>query len=89
MYLILKTLCLATYVLAIASFANTVPAVAVVPLQLFAAAMLTAHALEAVVFLRYVRLYRGSLAASLLLTLLFGLLHWKPLADAQAANAAG
>ena len=32
-----------------------------------------------------VRLYRGPLAVSILLTLLFGLLHWKPLSDARAA----
>ena len=88
MYSILKALCLATYLLAIASFANAVPAVAVLPLQLFAATLLAAHALEAVIFMRYVRLYRGSLLASLLLTLLFGLLHWKPLADAKAGKLA-
>jgi hypothetical protein len=33
---------------------------------------------------RHVRLYKGSLAVSIILTLLFGLLHWKPLADARA-----
>ena len=32
---------------------------------------------------RHVRRYRGPLALSVLLTLLFGLLHWKPLADAR------
>jgi hypothetical protein len=33
---------------------------------------------------RHVRLYKGPVAVSILLTLLFGLLHWKPLADARA-----
>lgn len=32
---------------------------------------------------KQVRLYHGPLAVSMLLTLLFGLLKWKPLADAQ------
>jgi len=41
------------------------------------------HALEIVVMFKQVRLYRGPLAVSMLLTLLFGLLHWKPLADEQ------
>ena len=30
---------------------------------------------------KHVRKYRGPLAVSVLLTLLFGLLHWKPLAQ--------
>jgi hypothetical protein len=34
-----------------------------------------------------VRLYRGPLAISVALTLLFGLLHWKPLADEKAREA--
>ena len=89
MFTFLKAVCLASYLLAIASFAAAMPPALVLPLQLFAGAMLAAHALEAIIFMRYVRLYRGSLAKSLLLTLLFGLLHWKPLADAKAGKAAG
>ena len=45
-----------------------------------AAVMLLAHAIEAVLAFKYVRRYRGSLAVSVLLTLLFGLLHILPLA---------
>ena len=37
---------------------------------------------------KHVRLYRGPLAASVVLTLLFGLLHWKPLADQAARDKA-
>jgi hypothetical protein len=36
---------------------------------------------------KQVRLYKGSLAVSVILTLLFGLLHWKPLADAALGAA--
>jgi hypothetical protein len=87
MYSALKISCLAIYLLAIAGFTFAMPAALAFPIQLAAGAMLLAHALEAVIFMRHVRLYKGSLAASLLLTLLFGLLHWKPLADAsKAAN---
>ena len=37
---------------------------------------------------KHVRLYRGPLAASVVLTLLFGLLHWKPMADQAARDKA-
>jgi len=36
-----------------------------------------------VIFWRYIHLYPGALAFSVLLTMLFGVLHWKPLAKAQ------
>lgn len=39
------------------------------------------HALEVVVFWRAVRLHPGPVLDSVVLTLLFGFLHWKPLAD--------
>jgi len=32
---------------------------------------------------RHVKAYRGPLAASVVLTLLFGVLHWRPLAAAR------
>jgi uncharacterized protein YhhL (DUF1145 family) len=47
--------------------------------------LLVIHAIEAVVMFKHVRRYEGPLAVSILLTLLFGLLHWKPLA-AKAAR---
>jgi uncharacterized protein YhhL (DUF1145 family) len=40
--------------------------------------LLATHALEVVVCLRWIRLYPGSLALSILLTLLFGFVHWLP-----------
>ena len=46
--------------------------------------VLVLHTLELVFLFRHVRLYRGPLAISVILTLLFGLLHWKPLVDAKA-----
>jgi hypothetical protein len=42
--------------------------------------------MELLFMFRHVRLYKGPLAVSVVLTLLFGLLHWKPLADAQARS---
>gem|GEM_PF-561019 len=46
--------------------------------------LLLIHALEVLFAFKHVRLYKGPLAVSVLLTLLFGLLHWKPLAQASA-----
>ena len=50
--------------------------------------LLAIHVAELVFVFKHVRLYTGPLAVSVLLTLLFGLLHWKPLADAARAGAA-
>lgn len=50
--------------------------------------LLVIHAIEVVVVFKYIRLYQGPLALSIVLTLLFGLLHWKPLAN-QAAGKKG
>ena len=49
--------------------------------------LLAIHAVELLFVLKQLRLYPGPLAVSVLLTLLFGLLHWKPLADAARAAA--
>jgi len=49
--------------------------------------LLAIHLAELLWAFKHVRLYKGALAVSVLLTLLFGLLHWKPLADAARAAA--
>jgi hypothetical protein len=46
--------------------------------------LLLIHALEVLFAFKHVRLYKGPLAISVVLTLLFGLLHWRPLARAAA-----
>ena len=84
LFLILKLCCLALYGLALASLAGLVVPAWAGTLANTAMAVLLFHALELVFAFKYVRLYRGPLAVSVALTLLFGLLHWKPLADAQA-----
>lgn len=48
--------------------------------------LLAIHVVELLFVFKHVRLYPGPLAVSVLLTLLFGLLHWKPLADAASAG---
>ena len=77
----LKAIVLAIYALAIASFFWTLPNDLGPIARPVAAFLLIIHAVEVVVVFKHVRLYRGALAVSIVLTLLFGLLHWKPLAD--------
>jgi len=81
MILILKAACIGAYVLALASLVGLLPPGWLNQVQTLAAALLVIHALELVFMWKHVRLYRGALAVSVLLTLLFGVLHWKKLAD--------
>jgi hypothetical protein len=85
---LLRLGCLAAYLLALASLAGWLPPGWFGRVQWVALVLLALHALELVFMFRHVRLYRGPLAVSVLLTLLFGLLHWKPLADARARELA-
>jgi uncharacterized protein YhhL (DUF1145 family) len=84
MFTLLKAGLLVIYALALASLAGLLPNGLASTLQNIVIVTLVIHVIEAVVVFKHVRLYRGPLAISVLLTLLFGLLHWKPLADAQA-----
>jgi hypothetical protein len=87
MYLVTKIVLLAIYALAILSFFITPPFAWAQELRILAAVILLAHTFEAILFWKNVRLYPGPLALSILLTLLFGFLHWKPLADAHKSSA--
>lgn len=79
---LLKAGCLALYALAL--FSLWIPLTGADPLLQYAAlALLVAHLLEALAFFRLVRRYPGSIATSLLLTLLFGFLHWWPLRQSR------
>ena len=49
--------------------------------QRLALILLGAHLLEMLFMFKHVRRYAGPLWVSMVLTMLFGLLHWKPLAD--------
>jgi hypothetical protein len=75
----LKAVCLAIYLLAIAGIFVTLPFGVTPWLQKIAIILLAAHVLELVVAFKSVKRYQGPLIDSIALTLLFGLLHWKPL----------
>lgn len=87
MFTILKISCLVIYALGAASALGLLPE----SLGFFgvvALLLLAAHLAEVLLMFKHVRRYQGPLAMSILLTLLFGLLHWKPLAD-QASRDLG
>ena len=87
MWIFLKLVCVAIYAAALANISGvSLPGMGL-NFPLIALVLLAAHGLELVVYFRYVRLYRGSLAISVVLTMLFGLLHWVPLV--RASRAAG
>ncbi|CAJ0780078.1 hypothetical protein LMG19083_00617 [Ralstonia psammae] len=79
-----KLVLLAVYGVALASYATPLPlsADAIGWLRIVALALLAVHLLEVVLCFRKVALHKGPLLDSVLLTLLFGFLHWKPMADA-------
>jgi uncharacterized protein YhhL (DUF1145 family) len=78
-----KLLLIATYGLSVVSLFGVMPADLSQLLQRISLILLVIHAIELLVMRKTIRTYPGPLAVSVLLTLLFGLLHWKPLADAQ------
>jgi len=83
-----KAGCLFVFSAALARLAGLLPP-GVLPYSTWIAfGLLVIHLIELPLFFKYVRLYRGPLAVSVLLTLLFGLLHWKPLAETQARRSA-
>jgi len=89
MNLALKAACIAAYLLAAAHLAGWLPPGALPRVVWVAAGLLAVHAVELLFFFKPVRLYRGPLALSVLLTLLFGVLHWKPLERAQRQGRSG
>ncbi len=85
-YTINKAALVGFYAAVAASFFVTLPLLSpevVHWMRVITLVLLGAHALEVAVFRRQIGLYKGPMAVSVCLTLLFGFLHWKPLADAR------
>ena len=81
---VLKAACLGAYFMALAGMAGLITGELSIRAQNLALAMLLIHLLELVFMFKHVRLYRGPLQVSIALTLLFGVLHWRPLAREAA-----
>jgi hypothetical protein len=75
----------ALYAAAAASFFITLPVSDEVVqwIRLAVVVLLGLHLVEVVVFRSKIALYQGSMAVSVLLTVLFGFLHWLPLSKSQ------
>jgi hypothetical protein len=67
------------YAAAVARLAGWLPDGVFPFAPILAAVFISLHALEVPIFWRAVKRYRGPLAVSVILTLLFGLLHLTPL----------
>lgn len=76
--LLAKSATLGFYVAALLSLFSAWPPLLETVLQWGSIVLLLAHALEVIFCLRWIRLYEGPLAVSVLLTLLFGFVHWLP-----------
>lgn len=85
-----KALCVVLYAAAVARLAGWLPDGVFPSAPILAAVFLAIHAVELPFFWRRVKAYRGPLAVSVVLTVLFGLLHLTPLrgAGAEAAGSA-
>lgn len=81
MFTVLKALCLAVFGLAILANFVAMPEWLASGAQTLAVILLFVHVLEVFFFWRYVRMWQGPLIGSVVLTLLFGILHWKPMLD--------
>ncbi|MFM0208017.1 hypothetical protein PQQ96_11450 [Paraburkholderia sediminicola] len=85
MLYVLKAACIAIYGCALASLVMPGSASGLAfAVEIVAMAFLVIHACEVVFVFGRLRLYRGPLALSVVLTLLFGVLHWMPLMKAQS-----
>jgi uncharacterized protein YhhL (DUF1145 family) len=89
LFALLKALILVIYALALAALFGGWTSPWSAGVQTAAGWLLLVHAVELVFVLKHVRRYPGPLALSVLLTLLYGLLHWKPLADKTARTVRG
>jgi uncharacterized protein YhhL (DUF1145 family) len=76
---------LSLYALAIAALFVSLPWGAGPVLQNIAKITIAIHVIELLIWFKHVKAYSGPLWSSILLTLLFGLLHWLPIAKRQAS----
>ena len=83
-----KASLLGAYALALASLFVVLPMEAGPVVQRLALALLAVHALECLVAFKYIKSYAGSVYLSFALAMLYGLLHWMPLAKAYRLNQA-
>jgi uncharacterized protein YhhL (DUF1145 family) len=83
----MKLACLVAYALAVAALFGLIHGPVASAAEILSIALLGIHALELFVAFKVLGRYRGPFAVSLLLSLLFGVLHWAPLARQARSEA--
>lgn len=79
----LKAVLLAIYALAILGLLGVLPPGVASVLAKIAVVLVAAHLLELAIAFKAVKRYPGPLVDSIALTMLFGILHWRPLSKAK------
>jgi uncharacterized protein YhhL (DUF1145 family) len=79
----LKAILLAIYALAIVGLLGVLPPALASALAKIALILVVAHVLELAIAFKAVKRHPGPLIDSIALTLLFGILHWRPLSRAK------
>jgi len=80
MNLVMRIACLVAYALGIAALAGLVHGPLAAAAAIVTIALVGLHALELLYAFRFLHRYKGSMGMSVVLALLFGVLHWAPLA---------
>ena len=80
MNLVMRIACLVAYALGIAALAGLVHGPLAAAAAIVTIALVGLHALELLYAFRFLHRYPGSMGMSVVLALLFGVLHWAPLA---------
>ena len=79
MSLVMKFACLVVYALGIAGLAGLSHGPLASAGEMLSILLLGVHALELLYAFRFLHRHKGSMGASVVLALLFGVLHWMPL----------
>jgi len=80
MSLVMKVACIVAYALGIAGVAGLIHGPLASAGEILSIVLLGVHALELLFAFKFLHRHKGSMGASVLLALLFGVLHWAPLA---------
>jgi hypothetical protein len=80
MNLVMRIACLVAYALGIAAFAGLIHGPLAAAAAIVTIALIGLHALELLYAYHFLHRHKGSLGMSVVLALLFGVLHWAPLA---------
>jgi uncharacterized protein YhhL (DUF1145 family) len=86
---LLKVGCFLVYLLALTALATELPMGIGHWMKVVAIGLLLVHSIELLFVWKYVKAYEGGITVSVALTLLFGLLHWLPIAKRLKSNPRG